>query len=143
MTAQGYFTESNRWVASKALSGLDTDGNLMDRVGSTLGVEQALRGPVDPREVLDMDVTSVYMLEPEDVSQTLIEALGNGDLFAFPFTYRSDWARRDAFLIANETGIYALVGEPVEATWCELEQEIPVDDDDDDEIDDGIDFEMF
>ncbi|MCA9660531.1 MAG: hypothetical protein KC486_19475 [Myxococcales bacterium] len=142
MTAQGYFDEGGTWVPNGDLVGLDKQGEPVAKVASTLGAEETLHGPVDPTEVLDLSVRSVYILDPDGLDPDLQKRLLGGDVFRFAFNYRADYNAETAFLIGNKSGFFALVGTPAPADWCELEtvaQETFDDDDDDDELD----FEMF
>lgn len=143
MTAQGYFTENGSWVPSKELVGLDAEGEPIEKIDSTLGVEQALEGPVDAADVLDLKVQSVYGLDPSELDDALKAALEKGEVFRFSFNYRADYQAEIAFLIANNEGeVFALIGQPTVPVWQDVRAILPavVDDDEDD---DELDFEMF
>ncbi|MCB9568776.1 MAG: hypothetical protein H6710_16435 [Myxococcales bacterium] len=142
MTAQGYFDGEGLWVANRDLVGLDEKGEPLPQVGSTLGVEQPLAGPVDPSEVLDLAVRSVYVLTPEGLDPDLQKRLLGGEVFRFPFNYRADYNAETAFLIGNKSGFFALVGQPAPGEWCELET-VAAETYDDAGDDDELDFEMF
>ena len=143
MTAQGYFTDDGTWVPGKELVGLDAEGQPLDMIDSTLGVEQALEGPVDASNVLDLKVQSVYGLDASEIDDALKAALDKGDVFRFSFNYRADFQSEIAFLIANTEGeVFALIGQPAFPVWQDVRAILPaVVDDDDDE--DELDFEMF
>ena len=142
MTAQGYFDPENFWVPNKQLVGIK-DGKTVKLSPSTLGVAQALVGPVDPTEVFDLNLRSVYMLDPESLDKGLEKQLKQGKVFKFPFNYRSDYNAETAFLVGNKEGYFALIGNPGITEWCELET-VAVDTfDADDDDDDDLDFEMF
>lgn len=143
MTAQGYFDPDQRWIPSRDLVGLDEDGNPVEAIPSTLGRSQTLEGPIAPEEVLDVQVKSVYLLDPVELTDDLREALDSGQLFRFPFNYRTDYHADVGILLANEDGAFALVGNPVESEWCQLAQAGPQDFSDEDDIDADLDFEMF
>ncbi len=142
MTAQGYFDEVGTWIPNRELVGLDKAGNALSQVPSTLGVAQALQGPIAAEEVLDLAVRTVYVLEPEQLDPGLAELLRGGAAFRFTFNYRPDFQAETAILIANDTGYFALVGRPAVSSWAALELpatatfDTPEDDDD-------LDFEMF
>ncbi len=142
MTAQGYFDEQGTWIPSSKLVGLDADGNPVKEVPSTLGEPQTLSGPVDPTEVLDLAVRSVYVLSPEGLDPKLEAELKAGKVYKFTFCYRGGYAAETAFLVGNGTGFFALVGVPSQTEWIELQTVITetADDADDDE---ELDFEMF
>lgn len=142
MTAQGYFDEGGAWVPNGDLVGLDADGNPLPRVPSTLGEPQELTGPVDPGELLDLSVRSVYTLDPNGLDPKLEAELRGGKVFRFPFCYRGGYDTELAYLVCNGGAFFALVGSPAVSEWCELQTTVsddPGGDDDGDELD----FEMF
>lgn len=142
MLAQAYFDEEGNWVPSKDLVGIDAEGNVLEKSPSTLGQPQALRGPVPPEEVLDFQVSSLYLLDPLELDETLESKLKAGDIFSFDFNYRADYNPQRAFLLANDEGYFALIGDVIEPVWLDLEQVVtqPVELEEDD---DDLDFEMF
>jgi hypothetical protein len=142
MTGQAYFDEAGQAYKLAELVAYDADGKALTKVGSTLGVSQQLTGPVDPSELLDTRVGTVYLLTSEVLAPGLESQLKEGDVFSFPFNYRDDYSAERAFLLANDNGMFALVGVPVEHEWASLEilAELPAADD---ESDDDLDFEMF
>lgn len=142
MTAQGYFDEAGAWIPNSQLVGLDAEGKPLAHVPSTLGEAQALTGPVDPGEILDLAVRSVYVLSPGGFDPKLEAALKDGKVFRFEFSYRGGYDTEIAYLVGNASGYFALVGSPAISEWCELQTTIADDaggDDDGDELD----FEMF
>lgn len=143
MTSQGYFDENRNWIPRSELVGIDTDGNLIEKVPSTLGVPQNLEGPVPVEEILDLAISSVYMLDAVNVAPTLTEALEQGGTFRFPFNYRADYHAESAYLVKNSEGLFVLVGSPTTPEWCDLER-VAVDSGEDESIlDDDLDFDMF
>lgn len=144
MTGQGYFTPDLQWVATKDLEGIGVDGQPTPVVPSTLDVAQELLGPVPATEVLDLSVTSMYLLHEADVSDALISRLQAGDIFKFDFNFRDDFRAETALLLANDNGIFALIGYPSVAVWNDLAtapMEVTTAEESED-IDD-LDFEMF
>lgn len=141
MTAQGYFDTDGRQVEASALTAIDAAGNALSLSPSTLGVAQALEGPVDPREVLDLAISSVYRLVPEGIALGLAEELSAGHVFRAPFNYRPDYQSEIAYLVQNDTGIFALVGVPAPPPWLSPDAPPPADDTAADDAD--LDFEMF
>lgn len=142
MTGQGYFDEGGRWVTNEELVGLDAKGQPVPEQPSTLDKPQAL-SEVEPEALFDSTASSVYALEPEQLDPALRQALDAGKLFRFDFNARADYDMDTAYLVANEHGIFAIVGTHLQVPWSELEKpEVDVDDDDD-SSDDELDFEMF
>jgi hypothetical protein len=119
MTSQGYFTVSGRWVPKEELVGINPDGSLAELKPSTLGVAQMLEGPVSPRDLLDLEVLSIYALDPEAADESLLTSLKQGDLYRFPFNYGADYNCETAYLVANDEGLFALVGNPALPAWVE------------------------
>ncbi len=143
MASQGYFDQDGNYLSSRDLVGLDADGNPLERVGSTLGTETALEGPIAPEVLLDMKISSVYALDALEVDAALQQALEAGQIFRFAFNYRSDFLAECAVLLQNGEGVFALVGQPTESEWCELDQPPPPPVFEEEEEDDDLDFEMF
>jgi hypothetical protein len=141
MTGQGYFLDDGAMVKQADLEGFDSDGTPVAKVPSTLGVPQPLEGPVDPSDVLNLRVETVYALEPEEITDTLRARLEAGDVYRFAFNYRDDYRAETGMLLANENGIFALIGVPVHYEWVSLAVtvDLPAFDDD---SDDDLDFEF-
>jgi hypothetical protein len=144
MTAQGYFDDDGNVVSQSQFVGFDTDGNQIERQPSTLGIAQDLAGPVAPEEVLDLELTTVYQVTPDEIEGPLEKSLGDGDIYRFPLNYSADFRVETAFIVKNEEGYFVLVGAPTEPQWSEphvVPSEIFESSDDDAE--DDLDFEMF
>lgn len=143
MTAQAYFDDDGTWIPHADLVNIEPDGRLADKHDSTLGVPQPLE-PASPEEVLDTQVIAVYGLDATDVDDALRAALMAGEVFRFPFNYRAGYNLQTAFLVGNENGLFALVGQRADSDWCELARPaIEEFDGGDDDLDDDLDFEMF
>lgn len=142
MTGQGYFLSDGTFLKQSDLEGFDAEGRPLEKVPSTLGVPQPLEGPLDPSAVLDLRVETVYALDADTVSDDLLARLDAGGVYRFSFNFRDDYRAETAILLANDSGVFALIGIPVAYEWSELRAvaELPAVDDD---IDDDLDFEMF
>ncbi len=141
MTAQGYFDQEGRQVENSSLGAVDASGAPLPLLPSTLGVPQTLEGPVDPRDLLDLALTGVYRLLPEEVDSALASALAGGRVFRVNFNYRPDYRSELAYVVQNDAGAFALVGIPTHAEWLAPDGPPPADTDGDDG--DEFDFEMF
>ena len=139
MTAQGWFDPEGHQVESREIGA--RDGNPIEPVPSTLGEVQQLEGPVPATEVLDLALEAVYGLEAESLDEGLAAALQEGSIWRFRFNYRPDYRSETAYLLANDEGLFALVGVPACPRF--LEPNAPPPPDDDDESDDDLDFEML
>ena len=141
MVAQGHFTSDGLLVARKEMVGLDVEGNTVDVKPSTLGVAQVVEGPVDAIEVLDLEVQSVFYLEPEQASGKLLEKLKSGEVYKCPFNYAAGLEVETAYLVANKEEVYAIVGKPVVERWFE-EGEVFTSTEEEENLDD-LDFEAL
>jgi hypothetical protein len=142
MLAQGYFEPDGTWVRQRDLQGMDGAGRPVEKVDSTLGVEQKLDGPVAPEELLDLDVSSIYALEKADVDAALAKSLDAGEIYRFKFNFRADYHADTGYLVANKTGVYCVTGSPAISSWAELGQLVETTFEEE-TTDDDLDFEMF
>jgi hypothetical protein len=142
MSGQGYFNAAGQFVPRGKLVGLDTQGSLVESQPSTLGVPQALEGPVDPSRVLDLELLSVYLIAPEQDAGSLLDRLKAGEIFACDFNYAASLEVERAYLLSNDHGLFALVGKSVAVGWVEEGTRFapPVEET---EASDELDFEML
>jgi len=110
MTAQGYFSTDGRWIAHSEMIGLDSSGMVVEPKPSTLGVPQSVSGPVDPVEILSLEVESIFNLELEEDSNYLVEKLKSGLIYKCLFNYVAGFEVGTAYLVANDAGIFAHIG---------------------------------
>ena len=139
MTAQAYFNSGGIWVTRNEMVGIGPEGDVVDIKPSTLGLEQVLEGPVDPTEILNLELQSVFFLDSEETPPLLLEHLKAGSVFKFPFNYAAGLEVETAYLVSNDEGIFALVGKPIDDHWVD-EGETFVAPEDEEETDD-FDFE--
>jgi hypothetical protein len=133
-----------RWDAREQTDRLAVDvaGQPLVSSQSTLGVVQTLR-EVDARRVLEIVTNVVYQLEPETVGATLAEALKAGRTFELPFAYRDGYESDVGILVANEEGMFALIGKPSGFAFVSrdvIPSDEPIGDDD---LDGDLDFGML
>jgi len=119
MTGQGYFTDAGNWVSRSSMVGIDVNGKVVEPKASTLGIAQDLEGPVDVAQVLDLVIQSVYHLEPQPDASALVERLKAGEVFRCVFNFSAGHELETAYLVGNPEGIFAIVGQHVEASWVE------------------------
>ena len=142
MTAQGYFNSSGTPVSRSEMIGIDAQGKKVDQIPSTLGVAQSLDGPVSPSEILDLDIQSIFCLEPINVDDDFLSKLKSGVVYKFLFNYMAGLEMETAYLVANEEAIFALVGKSANTEWIEEAAiYIPLEGDDIDTED--LDFEAL
>lgn len=123
MTGQGYYDMAGRRISQHRMKGVYPDGRVAARCASTLNEAQGLI-EVAPQDLLDHRIEAVYRLEPSVLGEALSAALDAGAIYQFPFSYRGGYRLEVAFLLRNEAGLYALVGQPTTPRWCTL-AEIP------------------
>jgi len=119
MSGQGYFNAKGHYVPRARLVGIDAQGLVVENKPSTLGLPQALTGPVEPSTLLDLELLSVYLLAPEQTEGSLLERLKAGDIYSCDFNYAASLEVEQAYLVANDQGIFALVGKPLAVGWVE------------------------
>jgi hypothetical protein len=144
MTAQGYFDDSGDLISQSDFVGISSDGSIVPRQPSTLGVAQELSGPVGEEEVLNLELTTVYHATAVEIDSSLEIKLKKGEVFRFPLNYYADFQTETAYLLLNDEGYFVLVGVPTNPQWSES-QVVPseVFESEDLEGDDDLDFEMF
>ena len=142
MAAQGWFDDLGRQVEASEIGAQSSDGIALELVLSTLGVSQPLEGLVSPMEVLDLAVSSVYQLTADTISDELAASLTSGEVWRFRFNYRSDFLAETAYLLANDAGIFALIGQPATAPYLQLNAIPPVEAAEGEDTED-VDFEML
>lgn len=142
MAAQGWFDDLGRQVEASEIEAQSSDGIALELVRSTLGVSQPLEGPVSPMEVLDLAVSSVYQLTADTIADELAASLTSGEVWRFRFNYRSDFIAETAYLLANDAGIFALIGQPATAPYLQLNAIPPVEAAEGEDTED-VDFEML
>ena len=142
MTSQGYFDSDINWIPNKELIGMDSSGKALDKVPATLGVVQdAVLSELE--SLLDLAVDSIYQLDPKEVPQSIQTVLESGKTLNFPFNYREDYHAESAYLVLNDEGYFALIGNPIKPEWMELNQVIEESFENEAEDNNDLDFEMF
>ena len=142
MTAQGYFNASGIPISRSEMVGLDAYGNKVELIPSTLGSPQILEGPVSSSEILDLEVESIFCLDPLDSNGDLLTQLQSGAVYKFPFNYTAGLEMETAYLVANDEAVFAIVGKPAVEDWIEeAAVYVPLESDDMDT--DDLDFEAL
>ena len=131
-------------VSKDTLIGVDSDGKKVEKVPSIYDEKVMLReATVD--EYLSMAVKSVYQLQVDENKEALLNELNKGKIYYFVFNYRADYEGDDAFLISNETDVFAVTGMMADLEFIGLgdnEQELFPEEAEAVE-DDDMDFSMF
>jgi len=117
--ASVYVNERFDVIEQRELSAVDGDGNPIDKLPSTLGVETDLSGPVGPERVLDFQTDVVYRLDPSELGDKLAAELQAGRIFEGRFNYRESYEDQTLFLLSNDHGVFALIGKPTGFAYIE------------------------
>ncbi len=141
-TAELYLDDGFDVVERSALQAVDEEGNPVDSVSSTLGVEVTLE-KVDAARLLDHVTPVVYELAEADLDDGLRDELAAGAIFETRFNYRTSWADQACFLVGNEHGCFALVGRPAGFDFLEPDAPPPAEGADGDPFADDFDFGML
>lgn len=129
-------------MSSSDLVGLDEHDNPLESYPSTL--DEAVEATVAPPQVLlDLVVQSVYALTPTEVDPEVMKVLEAGQLLQIPFVYRPGYKKDVAVLLANDTGPYAIIGQLGDPAWSAFDTPPVVEEDEVDDFDDDLDFEIF
>lgn len=144
-TASLYINEKGDAVSSKELISVDSDGQALDMLPSTLDTPQDVSGPVPLDDFLMHKVTAVYQLDNSAISPALEAALSRGGIFRVPFRYRPSRHDNPAFLLMNDEGIFLLVAEPAAFDFigCDAAATEPADDEMYGDTPDDFEFGMF
>jgi hypothetical protein len=117
-TSELYLDEEFDVVERSSLRAVDEEGEEVPSLPSTLGVEVTLE-EVPPERLLDHVTPVVYQLDPAELDDALREALAAGSVFETRFNYRTSYADQACFLVANDAGFFALVGQPAGFAFLE------------------------
>ena len=136
-----YVDEAGNSIERSELQTIDEDGEVIDKLPSTLGADCELYGPVPATRVLDHITTSVYHLDASEISADLSTSLDNGDIYETEFRYMASTSTNTLFLLRNDEGTFALICQPAEFTMVQKESEENPDlEDEEDDDDDDLDF---
>ena len=135
-----YIDEQKNFINKDDISGIDSKGNVVKRIPSTLNVPQKLH-VINEEYILDFDCSSLYYLEEEVIEKDLQTSLNNGDIYNFDFNYYSDFNVEKGILLKNEKGYFALVGKETSHSWSTKEENLSEHFESPEDLD--IDFEML
>lgn len=138
-TALATVTEQGDSIPRNRLIAVSSDGEELEPVPSSFSAPNLLeRATVE--DYLSHTVKTVYALEAAEEGELdhLRDALSDGRIYKFPFSYRGGLEYDGAFLIGNKEGIFMIVGQPAGLKFLKLgqaavlepaeEQEVAVDD---------------
>lgn len=130
------------FVSRSALVGFNSSNKKIDKVSSIFSIDNRCK-KVDLDEFLSVSVKSIYQLTIEEGDQEKWNILfANDEIYHFVFNYREDYEGDDAYIITNGSNLFITVGTKNDFEFLE-QNNIVIDDEEDEEIDDELDFSMF
>lgn len=129
------------FVKRSSLVGFNSNNEIVEKVSSIFSIEN-MCSKVDLEEFTSVNVKSIYVLNIEDAEKDeWCKFFDNDEIYHFIFNYREDYEGDDAYLISNSSDFFITVGKKNHFEY--LEQNNIVIDDEQEEIDDELDFSMF
>lgn len=151
-TAFGYVNPDGEWVDRGDLVPVDAKGKPLIEMESSFKAPTEIAEEVDIETFLDHAIRLCYRLNGDDpLPKKLMAALQKGKVFQIPFSYRGGVDPDIAFILQGEQGsIWMLIGEATGVEFIGLEEaalcgadKAQVDDDDEEDEGDGLDFGML
>lgn len=140
-TKTGIISEDGCWINREELVAMKEDGSVVSPVESSFDSGCVLDQIADIEEVLDTSISSVYQLGGEDAVE-LLSVIGD-NIYKFQFTYRTGYSSGIAFLLANPIGVFILTGNQTNIEYVGLEETGVIDDCEDAEMEEELDFSMM
>ena len=137
----GMIDDQGKWVDKSELTAVDDDGNPVEIVPSSFSGPIALKKTTTIEDFLDHSITSVYSLAGEEECPDFVNAIkaANG-LYTFVFNWRDDYEGDPAFIIESDGNLYVLVGKKNELDFLSLPQTGAIEEIEDEEGEEEIDF---
>lgn len=138
-----YVDANGSSIERSGLVQVNEEGDVLDKLPSTLGGEVELYGPVPASRLLDHKTISVYEFDPSAIGDKLSAALDAGEIFETEFRYTASATTNAIFIVRNDEGTFGLVSQPVDMPFVQPEAQesyADIDDDEDEDDDDDLDF---
>lgn len=151
-TAFGYMNPDGEWVDRGDLVPVDAKGKRLAEIESSFKTSTEIADEVSVETFLDHSIRLCYRLSgDEPLPKPLKSALDAGKIFKIPFSYRGGVDPDTAFILQGERGsVWMLIGEETGVEFIGLEEaalcgadKAQIDDEDDDDESDGLDFSML
>jgi hypothetical protein len=129
-------------ISRSDLIGFNSNSQKVEKVPSIFSIEnKCSKSTID--EFLSVNVKSIYQLKIDEADiNDWKKSFIDDDVYHFDFNYREDFEGDDAYMIFNGVEFFAVVGKKNDFEYLELNN-IVVDDGEDEEIEDDLDFSMF
>lgn len=135
----GMIDDQGRWVDKSELTAVDDEANPVEIVPSSFSGPVVLKKTTTIEDFLDHSITSVYSLEGE--CPDFLNAIKATDgLYTFVFNWRDDYEGDPAFIIESDGKLYVLVGKRNEFDFLSLPQTGSIEEIEEEEVEEEIDF---
>ena len=133
--------KNGSFVKRSDLVGFNEHDEKVEKVSSIFALENKCR-KIDLDEFLSVNVKSIYQLDiADDQLDKWQNLFKNDEVYFLVFNYREDYEGDDAYIISNDSGFFMTVGKKNEFVY--LEQENINLEEEEEEIDDELDFSML
>lgn len=138
--SQVLIDDKGRFVKRSELVGFNLNNKKVGKVPSIFSLENICE-KVDLNEFMSVSIKSIYQLNiDKNIISGWEEKFMNDEVYHFIFNYREDYEGDDAYIISNGTDYFVTVGKKNDFQYLE-QSNITLDDEE--EIEDELDFSMF
>ena len=139
--SQVLIDNDGNFVNRSELIGFNLDNEKVEKVPSIFSIENSCK-KVNIDEFLSVSIKSIYQLNvDQNMRDIWTKSFINNDIYHFIFNYREDYEGDDAYIISNGTDYFITVGKKYDFEY--LEQNNIILNDEEEEIEDDLDFSMF
>lgn len=143
-TAFGYRSATGLWCDKKSLKPIDLEGREIEPVPSSFDKPIELLESVDVETYLNHNLKSLYVMEPVDDADPVLEELKQGTIFSFPFSYRGGLEADTGFLLTGQDGhVFLVIATEANLQFVGLGQSQGLTEDEEDAMEDGDDLMDF
>ena len=115
----GIVGEDGKWLDKSELQPVHADGTKADLIQSSFEKGIILDKKASAEDLLDLLVTSVYVLDGEGIND-LAEKTAS-DIYSFMFNYNADYEDSPAFLVSNGQQVFIVVGRKAQFEFLSLD----------------------
>jgi hypothetical protein len=143
-TGIGQLSADGLWCDKQTLKPVDLEGKQLFPVPSSFNAPIKLGAKATPVDYLNHNIRLVYQLVSEDNVTDLVQELKTGALFSFPYSYRGGLVADAGFLLlGEEDNLFLAVGSPTKLEFIGLQQTAIIEEEEDEEESDVMDFDMI
>jgi hypothetical protein len=116
-------TADGNWCEKSALKPVDVDGKEIQPVTSSYSAPVPLADVTSVADYLQHNIRLVYQLTDEGETATVRNALKDGAIYKFPYSYRGGLEADAGFLLQGDDGnVFLAVGSPTKVEFVGLAQ---------------------